>query len=660
MERGRGIGYPKPRDDPADTVWLDVPRMIPFAKLTVCAALLGAFAWPLSPTRAQRGGDLGGAEDVLSAAAWEESRFAALPNEEEWRALVARDRRISFTPRTSGEARAALDAPGASPERRAIAMLALGASGTVVERERLQRSARDGDDLERRAAILALGEMGAATSAELEEWVRKAEPSRAECALLAMLRGGRRADRRRVEEIAADPTHRLAASASELLVFAFSPGASRPSRTAALLLRLRFEAARRHGLVDGENWRVATIRRLAADPVFARDVVLFAASSLRNPAARDHVFAVLQNTTGRARLHAAVATLPKELSDLVENDLWRPRDAEDWRALLDEIDAARLERLTLPVIRGAFDEPSVRYQAIVLASLAGDEDLAPLIGLDTTSLAVEDRVRVCLAIGARSDPNWLERFALLGEDADPRVRVAYLVARFRHRQRAAIEAVEATVADVDAPGHAELVQALCEAVHDPSVAILLEDRFLDAPVEEKTRIAAILCLEGRLVGRSRVRAALAVEPPPVGPVAEQLVRALRRNATAEDIGVLRSLFPSETGDRALDLELALALLDRSEPDVLPIVRAALWAKEFDASVLAGGVLAAASGVRALVDELRVPPADVTSGDLRRVGFAIGVWGGVESVQSLARELRWASGHPALQGALLGALSTRTQ
>jgi hypothetical protein len=46
--------------------------------------------------------------------------------------------------------------------------------------------------------------------------------------------------------------------------------------------------------------------------------------------------------------------------------------------------------------------------------------------------------------------------------------------------------------------------------------------------------------------------------------------------------------------------------------------------------------------------------------LRRVGFAVGEWCGVEAVETLARELRFQSGHPALQGALLGVLSTRTQ
>ena len=59
-------------------------------------------------------------------------------------------------------------------------------------------------------------------------------------------------------------------------------------------------------------------------------------------------------------------------------------------------------------------------------------------------------------------------------------------------------------------------------------------------------------------------------------------------------------------------------------------------------------------------ELRAPPASASSNDLRRVGFAIGEWGGVAALEDLARDLHYASGHPALQGAFLGALSARTQ
>jgi hypothetical protein len=622
------------------------------AASVACAGVASAFQG--------RGGDVPVREPAAETKPAAEPRFAELPDEAGWRELVARDGRLAFTARSSSEARAVLDIPDASAERRAIAMVALGASGTLVERTRLQRIAREGSDLERRAAILSLGEMSAPVGAEFEEWFQKADAQHAECALLAMLRCDRRADRRRVEEIAADPAHAHAATAADLLVFVVNPGASKPTRAAALLLRLRFEAARRHGLVDGENWRLATIRGLAANRDFARDVVLFATSDLKSPAVRDHAFATLSTAPGRARLHAAIAAIPRELGELVENNLWKPRDANDWRDLLEEIERARVERLALPIVRAALDVTEVRYRAVALASLAGDEDLSPLIGIDAAKLSTEERISVCLAIGARTDPSWLERLAVIGEDKDPRVRAAFLVARYRQGQQAAVDAVNATLADEKAPGHDEIVEALCAAAHDPAVQIALEGRFVEAVDREKTLLATTLCLEGRPVGRAHVRAALAAEPPPEGAEAVRLVRALRHDATSEDIGVLRTLFPSIAGDIEFDRELALALLEHSDPDVFPIVRAALWDKDFDVSILAGGVLAHMMGIRALVEELRSPPRSASSGDLRRVGFAVGEWGGVEYMSTVARELRWATGDPALQGALLGALSTRTQ
>src|SRR5439155_13806016 len=87
-----------------------------------------------------------------------ESPLEALPDANAWRVLVARDPRIAFTERTTDEARAILSLPDLTPERRAIALLALGAAGDASERAQLERIARSGAGLERRAAILALGQ----------------------------------------------------------------------------------------------------------------------------------------------------------------------------------------------------------------------------------------------------------------------------------------------------------------------------------------------------------------------------------------------------------------------------------------------------------------------------------------------------------------------
>src|SRR5687768_2558286 len=84
----------------------------------------------------------------------------ALPGRDAWQAKIARDRRISFTPRTASDARGALALEGRTSERRAAAWIALGSAGATVERPRMEELARSGTGIEREAAILALGELG--------------------------------------------------------------------------------------------------------------------------------------------------------------------------------------------------------------------------------------------------------------------------------------------------------------------------------------------------------------------------------------------------------------------------------------------------------------------------------------------------------------------
>jgi hypothetical protein len=604
-----------------------------------------------------------GAAPAARPAADAEPTLARLPDENGWRLLIANDARIAFTQRTAGQARAVLDTPSALDEgedRRAIAMVGLGAADAVVERTRLERIARSGTELERRAAVLALGEMSAGTDTLFEEWIAKAEVGVAECALLALLRTGHASARRRVEEIAADPSQRLAKVAADLLLFTSDRASSRPTRAAVLLLRTRFDAARQWGLIDGETWESLAVRKLSSDPRFVREVVMSAAGGLRGGAARDHVLAELLHGTDLARLRTAIAILPGEVSDLVDAGLWKPADANQWTTMLDEISARHLERFTLSFLRAAMQDEDVRCHAIALAAIAGDEDVSALSGIDVKRLSADDRVWIALAVGSRTEDQLLERFSSLAKDESAKVRMAWLVAEFRHGDSKAADKLENKLNDASADDHRVLVLALCAAARDPFVAETLETFLGTATEEEAILVAVALGIEGRADAQDRVRAALTVEPPPKGLAAVRLVRALRGRPQPEDLIVLRRLFPSVTEDRALDRELVLALYDHSDPEMMPILRAGLWSSETDMSLLAGGLIVQASGVVALIQELRVPPSSATSRDLRRVGFAIGEWGGVSALEALSRELRWSSGEPALQGALLGVLSTRTQ
>jgi len=583
-----------------------------------------------------------------------------VPSQEAWRGLLTRDQTVKFTTRTPAEARALLAAAAISPERRAAALMALGCSSSEGERPRLEALARGGEGMQRLAAILALGEMNAGATSLLLEIASKADPLARECALLALLRDGRNTGRRRVEEIAYDASHPAAAAAKDLLLFTFDPDASTPTAAGTLLLRLRWEAAREFGLVEGQAWKVLAIQDLSEDPAALADIVLGAVPALSRPGVADHLLPELMSGTGTSRLRAAVAVMPRELAALIENGLWKPRDAREWRVVLDEIQDRGMERLTLEVLRAGIEVPEVRWRALELAASAGDDDLAALVDADPSTFSVEERIEFAQALGTVPDASWLTRFAALRDDADLRVRAAYLVAGMRHDQRKSQVEVEGRAADAQHPEHAATIEALARVARDTRAAVVLETRLTDLQSgPERLTIATALCRAGRLAGRATVREALSADPPPHGAQAVELVRALSGNGTSEDVEVFRALFP-RPDDPALDIELARTLAEIGDHSIDALLRAALWRGNFDLSVLAAGLLLETNGPFGLVRELQNPPVKAASSDLRRVGWAVGEWGGPAEYERLLRELRTTTAHPAVQGAWLGALASRTR
>lgn len=626
-----------------------------FPALTALALALG----PWAPPRASAAAAHPTVPQGRSALPSDIPEIAVPPAPEAWPTLLQRDKTLQFTARTPAEARAVLSGTGMSPARRAAALMALGCASSEGERVRLEVLARSGQGVERLAAILALGEMNAGATALLLEIAGAESGLVRECALLALLRDGRNAGRRRVEEIAADDSHPASVAARDLLVQVFDPAASRPTAAGSALLRLRWDAAREFGLVEGQAWKVLAIRDLSADPALLADVVLGALPGLGRPGVADHLLSQVLHGRGTARLRAAVAVIPRELSDLVANDLWRPADVAEWRAILDEIDALRVERLTIDLVRAAIEVPELRWRAVELAGLAGEESKGPLLEADPSVLDAPLRVEFAVALGAVPDPAWLARFASLREDPDPAVRAAFLVAALRHDQRKPTAEVEARARDSTHPDHASVIVALSRVARDPRAGILLEARLAESQGGAKLRIATALCRAGRLAGRATVREALSSDPPPRGQAAVELLRALARSGSSEDVEVFRALFP-RPDDRVFDVELARTLAEMGDRAVEPLLRAAIWEGEFDVSVLAAGLLFDHGGPFAVLREIQNPPVTAASSDLRRVGFAVGQWGGPAEYERLLRELRATSAHPAVQGAWLGALASRTR
>ena len=573
-----------------------------------------------------------------------------------WRQLLQRDATFSFTDRSASMARAALEDPRSSSSRRAAAWVAIGCAGAVADRAKAEQAALNAADPERLGAIFCLGSLAAGGLPTLRGIAAKDDPASG-CAWLALLLAGDAEARRALEEQAADPRAHNRRLAEELLLWRYDPGSSRESAPVRAWLSLRAEAARRFGLHSGETWSVRALRELVADQDWVLEVVVGAAPRVRAPGVKDYMLRGLLEQRGPARLEAAVVVMPVELSQLVANGLWSPRDGGEWVILLDAVAAHRKETLVPEVLRAA-RRTALAPRAMELLAFGGDPD-SSFEAFEASKLRSDAKQALCAAIGAAGSAPALRRFDELRSDPDPLVRAAWLVAAMRLGQVKPRTEVERALEDAGDELHAPVVSALCRNARDSLCASMLESRLAAARGKEKRQIALALAIEGRYAGRTTVREMLLQDPPPAGRAGAELVVALRRGASSEDLQVFESLFP-RGDDRALDLELAIALGQLASPTVVPVLREALWRGSHDISILAAGELAEVHGLHFLHDELASPPADADAGDMRRLGFAIGTWGGIDAVERVSRLRRSNPGDPALQGAVLGALAARTR
>src|SRR5262249_50446965 len=145
------------------------------------------------------------------------------------------------------------------------------------------------------------------------------------------------------------------------------------------LLDLRFAAARDHGLINGQVWRVLVLDELCRNRAFLGRVVYRAASELKRPGIRDHFLEIALDQTLPERWRGVVNAMPTELSTLIENGLITPSDDKDWAALVTEIDRRRLEGFTDPILRRAFLVPGLRGISAALLARGGSKGSIELL-----------------------------------------------------------------------------------------------------------------------------------------------------------------------------------------------------------------------------------------------------------------------------------------
>lgn len=639
-----------------------MPRMSPLLR---CLAVLIASALPLS-AQGRESAPTERAAPAQSPAAQPSSVLSLieaepLPSVELWRSWLERDATLSFNSRTVGAARRDLEAASSPPDRLAAAKLALAHSRAGDQREGFERGSKARTSMARLTAIFCLGALGEGVDARLLELAEDADPTVRSAAFVAMLASQRSALRRGLEELARDSQAPDQLAARQALDLFTNPARSEPFEVGKLWLLLRWEAARHYGLVQGQAFPVLVARGLAQEPGFLDAVVLRCGARLHRPGVRDLLLAVLLRETAPVRLRAAVRGMPRELARLVDSGLWKPADLAEWRLILDEIESLGLESYVTELFEVAMLEPEIRWRAAQLALRAGVEELGPFAASDLASLPPAERIEALRALGEALRAQSIQRVMAWTNDETPTVASAAWVAGMRLGVRAAEVSVRAALEDPAQRLHKPLIVELAKVVRDPRAAALLDELLPKLEGDLRLFVATSLARDGSRLAREILREALSAYPPLAPERALILVSALGRRASTEDLTTLRALFPQEDvpRTRALNLELATILTELGDPLAQPVVHSALWSGGFEVSVLAASLLVEMNGLGALRDAVLNPPSQARSDDVRRVGFALGMLGGFGELDTLSARLRYNSGAPAVQGALLGVLSTRT-
>lgn len=591
--------------------------------------------------------------------------FAVIEEAEDW---ATRDRRTGFDDRTATDARLDIQRLDPGDYGRGAALVALGASGSVRGRELLvAETGVENPVPDRVAAVYALGELGAdrlkSASERLERLVRDPSQEVARAAMVALVRSGVAGGRRQVDVIGRGDSD-LAEEAKAIVAHHVRRGAE-PPESFRRLYALRWDAARNYGTIDGKLWAVSLLTELANDEAFLSALVLRLAAELDVTGGKDHLLEILFNGTGMLRIDAAVTAMPRELEQLIASGIWRPADRAEWLKLVQAIVQHELDpyfprtlALTLehdlPSIRavaaGLLYQRDSRFEDILIDAFESDEGNA--------------RADAAYAVGAADLRDYRPRLHRMADDEDVWVAANALGALVRlGSPKGAAMAMDMLAGDPKdrRPRFAmSFFEVLARAAPDEDVMEFLGtiSPTLDGP--DRAMADSILLSHGARIPTDALRAELPLIDPRL-PQAFRGAHALARSSFEKDVAMIGRLFPREAAPN-MNLELAVGLVRAGDDAPLPLLRSAVWKLPYDEALLAAAIVRHVDGPGKLMNWAVDPPAGVTDEAIRRLGFAIGEFGGMADVEALGRRLGTSSGSelPVLQGALLGALAARTR
>lgn len=578
-----------------------------------------------------------------------------------------RDLRTDFDRRSVTLARADLEElePGAPGYE--AALFTLGAAGALDSRRSLVESTAEAVATEDRlAAIFGLGELGGRVGPAIDVLVAltsDAAPSVRTAAMVALVRTGTSAGRGHIAALAGGADE-FAGEARDVLAFAADPVGQGMPKAFRRLYLLRWDAARAYGFVDGAVWASTLMEELGENEAFLQALVLQLVLDLKIEGARDHLLEALLDGEGVRRIIVGAQRMPMVIESMIAGGVWRPADWKEWKWLMLTILHEELAYLFPQTIKLAVAQPSAAAAAVAFLQKSegryGD--------LVEGSISSEDpvvRALTAFALGAAGNPDYTARLTEVADDPVAWVRANTIGALIRMGNvGGAIRAgriFSLPPEDREPRMSSYLFQVLERAAPDADVIEFLQDasRRLEGP--DRAAADAILLLHSRAPVDTKV---LRRELPGMAPTTPEAIfgaRALARRPGARDLRVMARLFPREGGDD-MNLALASGLAQSGHRSVEPLLQKAVWELPWNISVLAAGVVRATYGERTLISWVANPPVETTEQDVRRLGYAIGEWGGLPAVEALRRRLNSAAGAdlPALQGAILGALASRTR
>ncbi len=583
---------------------------------------------------------------------------------------VARDARLTFDKRSADFARLDLDDLLPGDYGRSTAIVALGASGSVRARSYLlEETALGRLPLERASAAYGLGELGVQgldtpSLGHLVEMLEDPDPIVQEATLVALVRTDSDVARQAVARVAGSAGE-LSSEARQVLAHHIDPRGTEPPRCYRKLYQLRWGAGRTYGLVDGKVWGATLMNELASNKLFLEAMTLLLARDLDFPGAKDHMLEILIEGEGAPRIVEAAQLMPTEMEMLVDSGVWMPQDLKEWRwlvlTILNEELFSKFPQTLLKSMR--LENSPTRWIASGLL-YREDRQFKEILDEGLNSEDPSSRAYSAYAAAAVELDDYLGKLKEMCDDPHPWVKANAIAGLIRMGSQIGAERAMDILAIPPDERPEQLSSLLFEvlerAAPDPDVMRFVETiaRTLDGA--DRASADSLLLIHGGLIDSTILRRQLPLLSP-IMPEAHRGVRGLSRNSNSEDIKLLARMFPREAAPK-MNAELAVALAKAAHRAPEPLLQAAVWTLPYNQSVLAAGCVRATYGEATLLDWVVDPPPSAEKEDIRRLGWAIGEWGGVPAVQALQRRLGTTSGAelPALQGAIFGAYAARTR